>query len=140
MNNKVYLTITTPDKVFFEGKVKIVTLKTADGYIGLQPNRSPLFSNIEIGSLNINQSGDPDYQKFFIGGGLVYADAGQINIITDDVINYNDIDLHRAERDRNWALNELKNKKYSATDEMRLELKLKKALSRIEAYHEAHQK
>ncbi|TNK94986.1 ATP synthase F1 subunit epsilon, partial [Mycoplasmopsis pullorum] len=70
----------------------------------------------------------------------VYADAGQINIITDDVINYNDIDLHRAERDRNWALNELKNKKYSATDEMRLELKLKKALSRIEAYHEAHQK
>ncbi|ADE19433.1 ATP synthase F1 subunit epsilon [Mycoplasma crocodyli] len=138
-NNKTHLTITTPTKVFYEGMVNIVTLKTPNGYIGLQANKSPFFSNIEIGNLYINSEKDKDFQRCAIGGGLVYADSQRVNIITDDIVYFKDIDLSRANRDKEWALEQMQihqnsNSKFS------LEIKLKKALSKIEAYNEINKK
>ena len=42
------LTISTPYGLFYEKEVDIVTLKTSEGYIGLQKNRIPFISAIEI--------------------------------------------------------------------------------------------
>ncbi|WAM08027.1 hypothetical protein [Mycoplasmopsis cynos] len=38
-------------------------------------NRSPLFSSIDIGILTIGWSTDESSEKYYIGGGLVYAEA-----------------------------------------------------------------
>ncbi|EFF41473.1 ATP synthase F1 subunit epsilon [Mycoplasmopsis alligatoris] len=139
MANKTHLTITTPDKVFYSGLVDIVTLKTAEGYIGLQANKSPFFSNIEIGNLFINYEKDPEFIRCAIGGGLVYADAQNVNIITDDIIFSKDIDYNRAEKDKAWALEQIR-----LHDDSNLkfgyEIKLKKALSRIDAYNQVNKK
>lgn len=53
MKNTTHLIITVPSGIYYEGDVEIVTLKTATGYMGIQPNISPIFSSIEIGTLTI---------------------------------------------------------------------------------------
>ncbi|MEE3928100.1 ATP synthase F1 subunit epsilon [Mycoplasmopsis ciconiae] len=138
MKKTVHLTILTPDAKFYEGDVSLVTLKAGNGYIGLQPNRAPFFSNIDVGFLTIENEKSPNYAKFTIGGGLVYADSSTINIITDDIIDFKNIDIARAKRDKEWAEKELL--KYDNDKNVLLELKLKKALSRIDAYNSIHNK
>ncbi len=65
------LTISTPYGLFYEKEVDIVTLKTSEGYIGLQKNRIPFISAIEISSLFIKESGVTRIAA--IGGGIVFV-------------------------------------------------------------------
>lgn len=139
MAKTTYLTITTPEKIFFAGETNIVTLKIADGYIGILPNISPIFSSIEMGSLTIGYSNDSQSIKCYIGGGLIYADQEKVNIITDDIIKADDIDLQRAKSD--LAMYEaalLKAKETSSADTQKFEVKLKKAINRIDIYNQFH--
>ncbi|QDF64963.1 ATP synthase F1 subunit epsilon [Mycoplasma nasistruthionis] len=132
----IHLTVTTPQQIFYEGDVEIVTLKTAIGYIGLQANRTPMFSNIEVGHLVIGWEKDDSSIKCYIGGGLVYADAEKINIITDDIIDVKNIDLQRALREKEILLKEIEKAAHNQqVDRLKLETKLKKALLRIETYN-----
>ncbi|WLP85880.1 F0F1 ATP synthase subunit epsilon [Mycoplasma seminis] len=134
--DKVYLTITVPSGIFYEGSVDIVTLKTASGYIGLQAGRTPLFSNVEMGNLTIGWENKPETIRCYIGGGLVYADATKINIITDDIINVKNIDVQRALRDRDRLIRQIEEALHNASvDKLKLETKLKKALLKIDAYN-----
>ncbi|WP_025755554.1 ATP synthase F1 subunit epsilon [Mycoplasmopsis cricetuli] len=131
----IHLTITTPEKIFFEGDISILTLKIADGYIGILPNMVPIFSNIEIGTLIINSKNSPDSIKCYIGSGIIYTDGKKINIITDDIIKANEIDLERAKKDFKLYENEInKAKSINAGNIQKIELKLKKALNRIDVY------
>ncbi|WP_426461591.1 ATP synthase F1 subunit epsilon [Mycoplasma hafezii] len=138
MAKQVKLTITTPDGVFYEGATDIVSLKTAAGYIGLQANRTPLFSSVEIGRLIIGWENDPDSIKCSIGGGIVYADSEKVNIITEDIINVNDIDVARAESEISQIKEQMSSSHHDNADLSRLELKLKKALARVDTYNQFH--
>ncbi|WP_027120912.1 F0F1 ATP synthase subunit epsilon [Mycoplasmopsis lipofaciens] len=133
--NTTYLKITTLQEVFFEGEVRSVSLKTkSGGAICLQPNRTSFFSTIDICKLSINSPGDNDYKVCSINGGLVYADATNIKIITDDIIYGANIDIKKAYEEKEEALALLE--KYKNTkDELKIELKLKKALNKIEVYN-----
>ncbi|MGZ9755638.1 ATP synthase F1 subunit epsilon [Mycoplasma sp. 394] len=133
MANTSYLKITAPNGIVYEGKVYIVTLKTPKGYIGLQPNRSPLFSSIEIGTLKIETS-KSDTLTYYIGGGIVYADQHKINIITDDIIDVKKIDIERAKKDAASLTEAIKSNK-DTVDLALLETKLKKALFRVDTYN-----
>ncbi|VEU70318.1 ATP synthase F1 subunit epsilon [Mycoplasmopsis glycophila] len=134
--SKVKLTITTPNGIFYEGETEIVSLKTALGYIGLQAHRTPLFSNIEIGKLVIGYESDPNSIKCSIGGGIVYADSEKVNIITEDIIDARNIDLARAQKDRDLIMAQLSSAKKDNIDLSKLEVKLKKTLSRIDTYNQ----
>ncbi|TDV24098.1 F-type H+-transporting ATPase subunit epsilon [Mycoplasmopsis mustelae] len=132
--NKTHLKITAPNGIFYEGDIHIVTLRTANGYIGIQPNRAPLFSSIEIGTLTIGAVDGQPLQSFYIGGGIIYADRSKINIITDDIINAKEIDIKRAQDDVEFLSNSIKNNK-DTVDLVKLETKLKKALFRVQTYN-----
>ncbi|MEA4134428.1 ATP synthase F1 subunit epsilon [Mycoplasma sp. 2045] len=135
MNNTTHLLITVPSGVFYEGDVNIVTLKTASGYIGLQANRTPLFSNIEICNLSIKPENGEEI-RCYIGGGLVYADEKKVSIITDDIINVKNIDVQRALRDRDKLIKQIEEASHNdSVNKTKLESKLKKALFKIDAYN-----
>lgn len=129
-----HLKIITPSKVFYENDVKIVTVNTSGGYVGILPNHTPFFTNIEIGKLTINYEKDDDYKLCTISNGLLYADAEKISILTDDIIFANEIDIEKAEIDRRLALKNLEI--YKNTHEaLKYELMLKKALNRIDVFY-----
>ena len=82
--NKIRLKITTPLGTFFDDDIEIVTLKTPEGYIGLQHNRVPFISSIEISTMYVNI--DKNNKKIAaIGGGLVFVEKQHIDIFTDDI-------------------------------------------------------
>ncbi|MGP1451200.1 MAG: ATP synthase F1 subunit epsilon [Metamycoplasmataceae bacterium] len=129
-----HLRIITTDKIFFEDDVRIVTLNTSNGYTGILPKHTPFFTNIEIGKLTINYEKDPDYRVCTISNGLLYVDPEKISILTDDIIFADEIDIEKAEIDRRLALKNLE--VYKNTHEaLKYELKLKKALNRIDVFY-----
>ncbi|MCT4469784.1 ATP synthase F1 subunit epsilon [Mycoplasma sp. HS2188] len=131
--NTTHLQISTLNGIFFEGDVRSVSLSTiTGGAIVFQPNRSPFISNIAVGKLAINEVGDDDYKLCAIGGGIVYAQSNCVKIITDDIVFSEDIDIDRAKRDRDSALAQLKND--NKKNDVNLELKLRKAISKIDIY------
>lgn len=134
----INLIITTPIKEVYNGQVEIVTLKTANGFIGLQANHAPFFSNIEPGKLEINSEKSKNYEKYLVGSGLIYCNGSEINILTDDILLYDEIDIERAKKDRELALELLKQGNRIGPDMAMVELKLKKAISKIDAYNEIH--
>ncbi|MBZ4195604.1 F0F1 ATP synthase subunit epsilon [Mycoplasma tauri] len=127
------LKIVTHAKVFYEGPVISVQLKTkSGGQIVLQPNRSEFLSTIDIGKLIINPFGENLETKVCsISDGIVYADESNIHIITNDIIFSDLIDINRAEKERIETIERIKN----TTDvEMlqHLEIKLKRSINRID--------
>ncbi len=96
----------------------------------LQPNRSEFLSTIDICKLFITVKDNQEPLECSIGDGIVYVDESSIRIITNDIIWSKDIDVEKAEKDRDYALKQLENAK-NASDEKLFEIKLRKAINRI---------
>lgn len=128
---QTYLKITVPSGIYYEGWTDIVTLKTSSGYIGLQANKSPLFSNIEIGTLTIGWESNENSKKYYIGGGLVYANGSKIDIITDDILKLSEIDLEKQLAEKEALEKRIAQGNQDTSDISKLETKLKRTLFKI---------
>lgn len=128
--NLINLKISTPNGVFFDGFVSILTVKIANGYIGIQKNILPFISNIEISTMYINGKNSDNEKICAIGGGLIYVDREYIDIFTDDITFKEDINEDKI----NKLISETKKKlmiESSNSETLRNELLLKKAINKI---------
>ena len=124
------LTISTPYGLFYEKEVDIVTLKTSEGYIGLQKNRIPFISAIEISSLFIKVDGTTKIAA--IGGGIVFVEKDDIDIFTDDIQwkeHLNKSEIQAIIDETNQKLQALKN---DNIEKYKTELTLKRAMNKLE--------
>ena len=124
------LTISTPYGLFYEKEVDIVTLKTSEGYIGLQKNRIPFISAIEISSLFIKVDGTTKIAA--IGGGIVFVEKDYIDIFTDDIQwkeNLNKSEIQAIIDEANQKLQALQN---NNIEKYKTELTLKRAMNKLE--------
>lgn len=124
------LTISTPYGLFYEKEVDIVTLKTSEGYIGLQKNRIPFISAIEISSLFIKVDGTTRIAA--IGGGIVFVEKDYIDIFTDDIQwkeHLNKSEIQAIIDETNQKLQALKN---DNIEKYKTELTLKRAMNKLE--------
>ena len=124
------LTISTPYGLFYEKEVDIVTLKTSEGYIGLQKNRIPFISAIEISSLFIKV--DVTTKIAAIGGGIVFVEKDYIDIFTDDIQwkeNLNKSEIQAIIDEANQKLQALQN---NNIEKYKTELTLKRAMNKLE--------
>ena len=131
MMQQVRLKIITPEKVFWDKDIDIVTVKTTEGYIGLQKNKSPFVAALDVAELHINIKGTKDYYDCAIAGGIVKATKSEISIITDAIEFKGKIDLPRAEKAKRIAEQKIKDN-LSESENIRVQLSLKKAINRIE--------
>lgn len=124
------LTISTPYGLFYEKEVDIVTLKTSEGYIGLQKNRIPFISAIEISSLFIKVDGTTKIAA--IGGGILFVEKDYIDIFTDDIQwkeHLNKSEIQAIIDETNQKLQALKN---DNIEKYKTELTLKRAMNKLE--------
>ena len=124
------LTISTPYGLFYEKEVDIVTLKTSEGYIGLQKNRIPFISAIEISSLFIKVDGTTKIAA--IGGSIVFVEKDYIDIFTDDIQwkeHLNKSEIQAIIDETNQKLQALKN---DNIEKYKTELTLKRAMNKLE--------
>ncbi len=128
--NRTHLKIITPEGIFYNQPVSIVTVKTTEGYIGIQYGRVPIVASIQVSPLIIGTKGKENYKDCAIAGGLLYADKDTVTIITDAVEEKSKIDLKRAEKEKTKAEIALKNQK-DAAEILKLKFSLQKAINRI---------
>ena len=93
------LKIITPYGMFFEEEVSIVTTKTPKGYLGILKDHIPLIANIEISMLSLTDAKNNKF-KYAIGGGLLFVESTGTTIITDSIIDVQNINLEKEERER----------------------------------------
>ena len=130
MASTTHLKISTPKGIFFDGEVDIITVKTAKGFIGIQKNRLPFISNIEISTMYINSKASNKEKICAIGGGLIYVEREYIDIFTDDIVYKEDLDVMLIQNLIMETEKKLK-AKISASETIRNELLLKKAVNKM---------
>lgn len=126
---KIKLTISTPKGIFFEQYVDIVTIKTPNGYIGLQKNRLPFISSIEISTMFIKNNFEN--KVVAIGGGIVFVEKEYIDIFTDDIEwkeNLNKTEIEKIIEETQKRLEQIKK---DNIERNKHELMLKKAINKL---------
>ncbi len=130
MANKTRLKIMTPNGIFFDKDVAMVTVKTTEGNIGLQHGKSPFVASLEISELSITSEQGGKKEDCAIAGGLVYVTQEEVQIITDAIEYKANIQINRAEKAKREAEAKLK-QKLDDSDHLKQQVALKKAVNRI---------
>ena len=118
---KFNLQIISPTRVFFDGDIDMVEMKTTEGEIGVLAGHIPLTAILEPGVLRIKKSDD----------GFVKITKDKVTILAESCEWPDEIDVNRANEAKTRAERRLKSGE-PAVDMLRAELALKKALTRID--------
>ncbi len=125
-----HLRISTPNGIFFDEEVDILTVKTPMGYIGIQRNRLPFISNIEISVMYINSKSSNNEKICAIDGGLIYVEREYVDIFTDEIMYKEDIDELKVQKLIDKTRKSLENKT-STLETLKNEILLEKAINRM---------
>ena len=132
MANSIELEVITPEKLFYEGEVEIVIVRTLEGEEGFMANHSWSTKLLDIGEIWIKEAESKDFKLAAISGGFVDV-QGDVMIFTDSAEWPEDIDPERTKLAKENAESWLKSEEASkATPEEILdrEQALKRALNR----------
>lgn len=122
------LQIVTPDRLFFEGEVESVVVRTIEGDIAILKDHINYVGILDIGNARIKVDGK---QKIaVIAGGFVQVDEKKTTILTEAAEWPEEIDLDRAQKAKEKAQSAM-NGKGGEMDMVSAEAKLKRAITRI---------
>jgi len=128
-SRKLDLTIITPRGVKFVEKADMVIMRCIDGDLGVLPGHAPVSAVLGDGILRIYNNGIE--KKLAVFGGVVEIDDTKVNILSTIAQRPEEIDLERAERDRQEA--EAAMREQSEEHQIRrLQVLLHRSLVRIE--------
>jgi F-type H+-transporting ATPase subunit epsilon len=126
-----HLEIITPDKRFLEQEVTFLILPEPDGEIGVLRNHIPLVASLDPGVLSYDDKSGKRF-RVAIGGGFLKFERNHARILAETAEKADDIDLERARRARDRALERLRQRERDL-NQPRAELALKRSLARIRA-------
>ena len=123
------LQIITPEKVFFEGEVQRVIVRTTEGDVGILAKHEKYVAALPSGPVKITLP-DGTERLAALSGGAVKVSPSMTAILANAVEWAEDIDVDWAKRSEQDALRRKENSK----DQQELqfaEMKLKRALNRL---------
>lgn len=126
---KLNLKIVTPRGVKIEEKADMIVMRCIDGDMGILPGHEPISAAMGDGILRIINDGAE--QKIAVFGGVAVVKNDTINLITSIAQRPGEIDLSRAESDREQML-ELMQEKSEDAKMQSYQVFLRRALVRIE--------
>lgn len=131
MSEKLFqLKIITPDRIFYEGEVSMLELKTSEGEIGIYKNHIPLTTILVPGIARLKRNEEVKLAALY--SGFVEIQKDKVIILAEVAEWPDEIDKNRAMEAKVRAERRLKSKESDDTDELRAELALRRALTRIE--------
>jgi len=131
MANKTHFKVMTPNGIFMDEDIYLVTVRTPEGDIGLQHGKSPFVASLEIAEMIIYKDQGKQPLICAIAGGLVYVTPESVQIITDAVEHKDKIEMARAEKEKATAEALLKQAKLDESEILKAQISLKKAINRI---------
>lgn len=124
------LQIVTPDRMFFDGQVERLTVRTANGDLGVLANHANYVSVLGTGKLKFTTE-EGKQRIAAVSGGFIKVDKESTTVVATTCEYADEIDIDRAKLAAEQAEEQIKldlKKKERKVQE----LKLKKALNRID--------
>jgi len=134
-DNTFVLQIIAPDRIFYEGEVKMVEMVTSEGEIGVLKGHIPMTNILKPGIINIIEE-DVEKQAA-LHEGFVEILQEKVTVLAEIAEWPDEIDINRANEAKIRAERRL-GQKESGIDILRAETSLKKALIRIELGNKEH--
>jgi F-type H+-transporting ATPase subunit epsilon len=134
MADKLELEIVTPERRVLSEHVDEVVLPSVDGYMGVLPGHAPLMALLDVGELSVRVGNERRYLS--VAGGFAEVLRHRVSILAETSELSHEIDLDRAKRARAAAEKELE-RDLSEHEFRRAEVRLKKAISRIQVHGRA---
>lgn len=127
------LKIIASDKVFYEGRCRKMTIPAADGEIGILPNHENMVIAITVGIGRVEiEEGKP--REVALGSGFAEIVNNRVTLIVDTAERPEDIDIRRAEEQRERAQEQLRQKQ-SIQEYYHSQASLARAMNRLRAGH-----
>ena len=130
--DKIELEIVTPERRVLAETVDSVILPGTEGYLGVLPMHAPLLTSLTVGELSYVAGGRTTGMA--ISGGYAEVLRDRVRILAETCELSSEIDLERAERARAGAEQTLARKDLSESEFRVAELRLRKALMRIQVH------
>ncbi|GHU45373.1 ATP synthase epsilon chain [Clostridia bacterium] len=111
--NQFKLKAFSPDKLFFDGEVENVIVRTSVGDKGIMANHEPYLAALPAGAVRIKSEAGWRYAAIS-GGSVKVAKGGETVILAHSMEWSDEIDLTRAQAARESAETRIKNAKQSA--------------------------
>ncbi|MEG2295796.1 MAG: ATP synthase F1 subunit epsilon [Oscillospiraceae bacterium] len=128
MASTFHLQIVTPEGLVFDDQADSVVLRTTEGDVGIMANHIDFMSGIMVGPLKVKFAGKE--RTAAVSGGFISTTKELVNVVVTTFEWANEIDVARAEKAKELAKAKLV-EKISDFDSQMAELKLKRALNRI---------
>ncbi len=129
--DKLDLEIVTPERLVVSETVDEVVLPGTEGYLGVLPGHAPLLTALAPGAISVRSGGRE--RHLAVSGGFLEILRGRVTVLATTCERAEEIDLERARRAREKA-EALLRSEASDSEFRRAELKLKKALARIQVH------
>lgn len=129
------LQIVTPDRLFFEGEVDAVIVRTTEGDVAIFKDHINYVATLDIGHAKIKNG--ENYKDAVISGGFIQVGEDKTTIVTEAAEWPEEIDLERAKRAKERA-ERLMSQKEEGIDAIAVEAKLRRAITRINSVERDH--
>jgi F-type H+-transporting ATPase subunit epsilon len=129
MPNTFHLEIVTPEKMIVRDDAEEMQIPGKSGYLGILPGHAPLISELSAGELSYRNGGQT--HRYAVAWGFAEVLPDRVTILAEAAERPEEIDVSRAQRDKQSAEEHLKTGK-SEEDFTRAEEELKTAEARLE--------
>ena len=127
-NRLFQLQVISPDRIFFEGEVEMVEVKTTEGEMGIYADHIPLTAILSPGILRIHANGE--VREAALHDGFIEIQKKKVTILAEACEWPEEIDINRAEEAKIRAERRLKGAE-GQINEMRAEMALRRSLTRL---------
>ncbi|MDD4564035.1 MAG: ATP synthase F1 subunit epsilon [Eubacteriales bacterium] len=139
MPKSMQLEVITPSKLFYKGEVELVIVRTLTGDEGFMAGHTWAVKLLDAGELWFQEAGSKDFRVTAIAGG--YIDVKDNIIIFTDAAEWpEDIDVERAQREKEKAENWLKNPSDDDSEIARAKIAILKSLTRMRVKEGGHRR
>ncbi|MCY6485629.1 F0F1 ATP synthase subunit epsilon [Clostridium aestuarii] len=128
MSNSINITIITPEREFYKGKIIELKTESIEGKLGILPKHLPLIVLLNP-TISEFTNIDNEKKKLFSSSGVLKVINSEALMLCDACEWPENIDLRRAEESKKRAEERLKQKE--GIDVHRAQLSLMRALTRI---------
>ena len=135
--NTIRLEVVTPDKLVLSEDVDIVVATGTEGEFGVLPSHIPLLTTLAEGELRYRIKGQLNYLA--VSGGFAEVLPDKVTVLAEAAELGREIDIDRAQKARERAVDRLAQAKREEIDHIRAEAALRRSLIRLRVAEKVRQ-
>lgn len=135
------LSIVTPERVYYDGKVSSLVVPGTEGYLGVLSNHAPLITSLRNGRIEFRDEKDAVH-ILAVSGGFLEVFDNKATLLADTVEAAEEIDVNRAQQAFERAKKRLEminaGQSPDGAGEQEAREALERARNRLKIYRDTH--